>query len=190
MLWVLLIAVPITLVYVRLHQEADGGGTIHLQWGRFSRVVSRKQFLTFATEMATSSKAHLIEAVNLPAFAVGILVSRVSSSWPMSWTPQGLLPEQWNALSFPFYCLPFWWFVGRGFDALLSRERLRWPSLLLGTLLCGFFLFLMLGLRFGISAEERKGLTYPFWGFGLWVALFSVFPVTWARQKGRRREGR
>ena len=48
----------------------------------------------------------------------------------------------------------------------------------------------MLGLRFGISAEERKGLTYPFWGFGLWVALFSVFPVTWARQKGRRREGR
>ena len=83
-LWVLLIAVPITLVYVRLHQEADGEGTIHMQWGRFSRVVSRKQFLTFAAEMATSSKAHLIEAVNLPAFAVGLLVSRVSGSWPMS----------------------------------------------------------------------------------------------------------
>jgi hypothetical protein len=77
----------------------------------------------------------------------------------------------WNALSFPFYCLPFWWFVGRGFDVLLSRERLSWPSLPLGTLLCVFFLFLMLGLRLGISAEERKGLSYPFWGFGLWVAL-------------------
>jgi hypothetical protein len=41
---------------------------------------------------------------------------------------------------------------------------------------CGFVLFLVFGLRLGISAEERNGLTYPFWGFGFWVALFSVFP--------------
>jgi len=83
-LWVVLVAVPITLVYVGLHQDADGGGAIHMQLGRFSRVVSRKQSLTFAAEMATSSKAHLMEAVNLPAFAVDLPVSRVSGSWPMS----------------------------------------------------------------------------------------------------------
>jgi hypothetical protein len=67
--------------------------------------------------------------------------------------------------------------------ALLSRERLRRPTLLLETPLCGFILFLVLGLRLGISAEERNGLTYPFWGFGFWVALFSVFPVTWVRHR-------
>ncbi|MBB5343030.1 hypothetical protein [Tunturibacter empetritectus] len=183
-LWIVLVAVPVTLIYLSLQQEAHGSNVVRMQFGEFTQVISRSHFLTFALKMGTlSKKAHLIEAVNLPAFAVDLLISRLSGHWPMGWTPSGFMPEQWNALSFPFYCLPFWWFVGTGFDAVFSHKRLRWPSMLVGTLLCGFCLFLLFGLRFAISVEEREGMTYPFWGFGFWVALFAIFPVAWFRQR-------
>jgi hypothetical protein len=181
-LWVVLIAVPTTLIYLKLRHNAHNASAIRMEVGRFTRTVPRGHFLIFAAEIASTSKAHLIEAVNLPGFAIDVMISRFSDSWPGSWTPSGLLPEQWNAISFPFYCLPFWWFAGTGFDAVFSRVRLKWTSLVLGTFLCSFFLFLVIGLRFGLSAEERKGLTYPFWGFGLWVALFAIFPIASIRQ--------
>ncbi len=180
--WVVLIAVPATLFCFKLWHDARNAAAIRTQLGRFTLTVPREQSLIFAAAMVSFPKAHLIEAVNLPAFAMNLLISRFSRSWPGTWTPGGLLPEEWNAISFPFYCLPFWWFVGIGFDAFLSRQRLKWATLLLGTLLCGFFLFLVLGLRFALSAEEREGLTYPFWGFGLWVALFAIFPAAWIHQ--------
>lgn len=181
-LWVLLVAVPTTLSYISLLQSAQHAAVVTIQKGGFVATVPREHLFRFAVISATFRFAHVIEAINLPAFSIDLLISRFSSSWPATWMPSGMPFESWRAITYPFYCLPFWWFTGLGLDALLKRRRLRWPVLLLGTLLCSFFLFLLLGLRFGLSAEDRAEMTYPFWGFGLWVVLLGIFPATWLRQ--------
>jgi hypothetical protein len=130
----------------------------------------------------STSLVHFIEAMDLPAFSIDLLISRLSSAWPGTWTPLGMLVDTWNLVSFPFYSLPFWWFCGVGLDALLKRRHLRWPALLIGTFLWGFFLFIVLGLTFGLPAEDHKGMAWAFYGFGFWIALFSTFPATWVRQ--------
>jgi hypothetical protein len=182
-LWVSLVAVPTTLSYISLLQSAHHVSVVTIQKGGFVTTVPHEHLFRFAAASATFRFAHFIEAINLPAFSIDLLISRFSSSWPSTWMPSGIPFESWRAIAYPFYCLPFWWFTGLGLDALLKRRHLHWPVLLLGTLLCSFFLFLFLGLRFGLSAEEREGMTYPFWGFGLWVVLLGIFPATWLRQK-------
>jgi hypothetical protein len=179
-LWVALIAVPATFIYFNLWHNPQSAAAVHLRFGEFDTVLPRWKFVIFA---ATSpSKADWIEAMNLPGFAINLLVPRFSYSRPGRWAPRGLMPYQWNAISFPFYCLPFWWLVGTGFDSFLGRGRLSRTALILGTLLCAFFLFCLIGLRFGISAQEREGVVYPLWGFAFWVVLFAVFPARWIYQ--------
>ena len=82
----------------------------------------------------------------------------------------------------PFFCLPAWFFVGCGIDALLGWRRLHWAALATGTLLCVLFLVLFLGLRFGISTEERGEVVFPLWGMSLWALLFASIPAAWIRQ--------
>jgi len=180
-LWVALIAIPATLAYVNMRHISRNGSGVTFHSHQYSFTVPRNRFFASSVRSSASLNHKVIEAANLPGFSIELLQSRLSSSWPMSWTPAGMDIFTWRAIIFPFYCLPFWWFVGLGVDALLRRRKLRWPVLLLGTLLCGFFLFLILGLRFGLSAEERDGLVYPFLGFGLWIVLFGIFPMTWVR---------
>jgi len=181
-LWVCLISVPTTLVYANFQLSARGAPAVSFSSSLGKVTIPRKRFLRFAVVAATSHLAHVIQAVDLPAIAIELPLSRLSSTWPRTWTPAGMTVESWRAVIYPIYCLPFWWFVGVGLDGLLKRRHLRWPWLLTGTLLCGFLVFLALGLTFGVSAKDHVGMAYVFWGFGFWVALMGIFPATWLRQ--------
>ena len=128
--------------------------------------------------------------INLPASFIQLLFASLFHSWPGSWAPAGLDFRSWRAISFPIFCLPFWWFEGLGLDGLLTRKHLHWRSFLLGTLLWGLFLTGLLAIQFAMSAEERTEMISPIWGFGLWVLLLSVFPIGWIiRWRNRRQHG-
>jgi hypothetical protein len=176
-----LIAVPATLNYIALLQNAHGAESARLSFSDIVMTVPRYRFLPFAVDTAADRVAHLMVAVNLPATAIELALSRFSPVWPGVWVPFPLRTDSWRAIIDPVYCLPFWWFAGVGLDNLLHRRLLRWPLRLVGTILCGFFIFLALGLTFGLSSEDRVGTAWIFWGFGLWVVLFSSFPAAWIR---------
>jgi hypothetical protein len=139
--------------------------------------------------MATVSKAHMIKAINLPGTIFEILIS-LPTSWPSTWHPAALLPETWDALVYPFFCLPFWWLVGCGLDGLLHKERLHWSLLLIGTLLSGTSLTFALGFRFGMSEAERVGSDWLMSGFLGWTIGFAVLPVAWIAQSIRQRDNK
>lgn len=180
-LWVSLVLVPTTLVYFHLHHVAQtGSAAIHA--GEFSVTIPQDHLLAFALQVATISHSHAITAINLPGTFVEALIS-LPTSWPHLWHPPSMPIDIWRALTLPIFCLPAWWFVGVGLDALLGWRRLHWVALLTGSVLFVLFLVLFFGLRFGMSASERlEVVDWAFWGLGLWIALFGVLPCAWLRQ--------
>jgi hypothetical protein len=186
--WVFLIATPTTLTYVDIQQHARGAPAAIIT-NRDNRtkssyrwIVPRKRFLSYSADHSTRRFGHIMTAANLPAVAIELPIDRFTPSWPMTWTPFGMTVEAWRAITYPIYGLPFWWFVGVGIDGLLRRRHLRWPICLIGTLFCGLCIFLTLGMTFGISAEEHKGMAWVFCSFSLWIALLIPFPATWILQ--------
>jgi len=185
-LWATLIAVPLTLSYGGHQAASKNAGSAptseelkYLSDGKISQISIT---VDDSPIYRATRFSHAIQNINLPALAVDLLIDRFSSSWPDSRTPFGLYFETWRAIIYPIYCLPFWWIAGLGIDAVRGRRHLRWPVLLLATLLCGFFLFIACGLIFGLSAEDHRGMGWVFYGFGLWVALVATFPAAWVRQ--------
>jgi hypothetical protein len=181
--WIVLIAVPATLVFLNLNQTAHGSLTAHIDSGNISADIPRQQFLSFAFSSAPNNRAHAITAINIPGIIPEILFSLLTS-WPQSWLPPGWILDTWRALIFPFYCLPAWWFVGLGVDSLLGWRRLHWGTLLLGSIFFLLFVTLSLGFRFGLSASERAegDSGWLLWGIGLWALFFATFPCAWLRQ--------
>jgi hypothetical protein len=140
---------------------------------------SEHRLFVASVEFGTVRYSRLVTAINLPGVFVEALIS-LPISWPDSWHPEGLTLDSWRAIILPFFCLPFWWFVGRGTDALLGRRRLHWVTLLLGSILCSCFIVMILGLRFGLPASDRTAESnWIFWGVGCWALAFGVFPLTW-----------
>lgn len=174
---VALIGIQCAEVYYNLHTRGVGG---FVRLGPSYRMPANA-ILGESLRFSLASLSHIIQALHIPAFSVEVIVDHLTGAWPSTATPHGLDFLTWRALIFPIYCLPFWWFAGLGFDALTGRRSRRWPVLLSGAVLSGFCVFLFLGLRFALSAEEREGIVYPLWGFALWAALFAVFPAAWIR---------
>ncbi|HEX6495403.1 MAG TPA: hypothetical protein VF018_07970, partial [Acidobacteriaceae bacterium] len=110
-LLVVLVFVPITMTAVRLYQASNGSDPVHIHAGQFEMTFPRSQIVPWAIRLATGPKATLMKAINLPGFIFDILIS-LPTSWPSTWHPQSLLRDTWDALVFPFFCLPFWWLVG------------------------------------------------------------------------------
>lgn len=182
LVWVLLIAAPTTVGVVQLRAMAHGAPGVHLQFNAFSMDLPRGRFLSFAADTAAYRWAHQVAATNLPGFVGELLISRSTKTWPMSWHPASIMLDSWRAISYPILCLPFWWFAGLGLDGFLGHRRIRWPILLIGTVLSVISFVLLIGLRFGTSASERESLVYPLWGFGLWGILLLPFPFMWAKR--------
>jgi hypothetical protein len=180
--WIVLVAVPATLVFLNLNQMAHGSPTAHIGSGQFAMQIPRQHFLWFAFWAATTHSAHAITAINVPGTIPEVLLS-LPTSWPTSWRPAGLTLDSWRAVIFPFFCLPAWWFAGLGLDSLLGRRQLHWATFLLGTIFSLLFITLFLGFRFGMSASERIGINWVLWGLGLWALLFATFPCAWLRQR-------
>jgi hypothetical protein len=139
------------------------------------------RMFAMALEFGTISNTHIVTSLNLPGTLVEALVS-LPVSWPASWHPKGIMLDSWRAIIMPFFCLPFWWFAGRGVDAALGYRRLHWATMLTGSLLCASFLATIVGLRFGLSVDERAEIVdWVFSGLGLWTLAFATFPFVWIR---------
>jgi hypothetical protein len=186
-LWVSLIAVPTTLLFFNLRQIAHHSPTADIGDSTIRLSIPPDRFLAVAVYGATIHTAHAITAINLPGIVIEILIS-FGTSWPATWHPEGLLFDTWRAISFPFFCLPFWWLIGRYADTFFSLRRLHWTYLLLGSVLSTIFIVMFLGLRFGMSAAERNesDMSWVFAGIGLWAMLFALAPLAWLRQRRSR----
>jgi hypothetical protein len=189
-IWVVLVAVPATLVFLNLQLTAHESPTAHMSSGLVSAEIPREQFLEFAFSSTTDTSANAITAVNIPGIILEILVS-LPTSWPDSWHPSGWILDTWRAVIFPFFCLPAWCFVGLGVDSLLGWRRLHWGTLLSGSVFFLLFMVLFLGFLFGMSAAERvEGDSGSLlWGIALWALLFAIFPCAWLRQRPSRVTG-
>jgi hypothetical protein len=116
-----------------------------------------------------------------------VVVSMAAGSWPESWRPKSFGPTAqdlfvWRGLTFPLYCIPFWWFAGIGVDAAMSRRRPHWSILLIGTLLVALFLLIAIAVTFGVDADDHKDMAFVFFGFAIWIPLLSAFPIAWIRR--------
>lgn len=180
-LWVVLVPTPTAFAYFRLLQLSHGAAAVRLAVGNFTVILPRHRFLIFSVEGVGLREWPVIESVYIPGM-LGEILTSLPISWPESWIPAGLTFHAWRALSWPFFSLPAWWFAGRGLDALLGWRRLRWGTLLTGTLLSAAFLLLLVGMCFCLSASDRAGTAFIDCGFGLWTLLFAAFPAAWLRR--------
>lgn len=77
------------------------------------------------------------------------------------WVPKGMFPETWRALSWPFAGLIFWWFSGRGIEALLAAHRsvvnprLGWIETAFAGILSCIGLVLVIGLADSTPADRN-----------------------------------
>lgn len=90
--------------------------------------------------------------------------------------------DTWRDITYPIFSLPFWWFAGTGWDALFYRRRIRWPFLLLGTLLSILFIVAYFGLRSVTDPSEREEIGFHLWAVMLWGLLYLPMPIAWFRQ--------
>ena len=183
-LLVLFVIVPITLTSAHLYEASKGSSQVEIHSGQFDMTLPRAQIVPLAIRMVTVSKAHIMKAINLPGMIFDILIS-LPTSWPYNWHPAALLLDTWDALVYPFFCLPFWWLVGRGLDGVIHKDRLHWSLLLIGTLLSGLCIVFSFGFRFGVPAADRDGWLLV--GFIGWTIAFAVLPIAWITQSIRRR---
>ena len=185
-LWVALVVVPVTHVYANLVSEAHGAPTVTLRAGSTT--------LTSCCGVTSSSARTLrlracgpraIAGINLPASFIQLLLASLFHSWPGSWAPAGLDFRSWRAISFPIFCLPFWWFEGLGLDGLLKRKHLHWRTFLLGTLFWGLFLTGCSPYRRRCRRRERST---PSGILPMGIAGLSVFPIGWIIRWHSRRQ--
>jgi len=179
--WLIFVATPIGLLYLQLVGSAglSGRGKIG------DLVVPRDRFLPMAVHFGCFANASLVKALGVPGM-FGELALSLGLSWPDSWHPAPLLLDDWRVLAFPFFSLPFWWFAGRGWDGLFRVRRLRWYSLLPGTLFSIMFLVLGVGLFFTNLENpkfEQAEIVWAFWGLGLWSFLLAAYPASWIRNR-------
>jgi hypothetical protein len=187
-LLVVLVFVPITLMCIRLYEASAGSNQVHVHTDQSDMSLPRDQIVPIAIRMVTVSKARTMMAINLPGSLIQGLISLPSrSSSPSGWHPQALALETWQALVFPFFALPFWWLVGRGLDAIVSKERLHWWLLLIGTLLSGLCLAGHFHLDPNAPPPEQDGSYWIFIGLTGWAIAFAILPIAWITQSIRQR---
>jgi hypothetical protein len=184
-LLVVLIFVPVTLTALRLYQAASGSDHVHLRSGEFDVDLPRDQIIPWAIRAATTPRARIMTAINLPGGLIQKLIS-LSAHTLLPWHPQALALETWQALIYPFFAMPFWWLVGRGLDGLLYKERLHWSLLVTGAVLFGLCLAALISFCFPMPAADRIDLALYIKSFLAWALGFATLPATWVVQSIRR----
>ncbi len=184
--WVLLIGIPATIAYWHLQHWAHGAPAVRLHRGAFVAIVRRPDFLQWSFSTAAVLKAKFLKGLNLPAFSISLLISRFSSTWPSGWHPASFTYDDWDAITWPLYCLPFWALAGAGWDALLRRRSVHVVWLVLASALCLGCAFLGIGLSLTMAPQERTDMAWTLRGFALWTVLFAAAPLGLIRKVRRR----
>lgn len=180
---VCLVVLPATLDYLAEQQNAIRAEQLSIDQDHPTTAPSRIQIIHNVLSLVDDSSADIINGIMLPANAIELPIDRALPSWPDTWHPPGFSVFSWRAITFPIYCLPFWWLAGYGVDALLKRRQPRWPSLLAGTFLCVLFALLAIGGCLAPSPYSTPAVNIPvIIGGVLWTVLFATFPTTWLRK--------
>ncbi|HEY6371129.1 MAG TPA: hypothetical protein VIX37_11160 [Candidatus Sulfotelmatobacter sp.] len=111
---------------------------------------SSHNFLHVALISAELWTQNPIPILNAPAHFVNLPITYVMSRGPF-WSPPNFLgPAGWCCLTYPFFALPAWCYVGFGIDALLGRKRIRTTNLIVSLILVMLLGTLAAVLRFGL----------------------------------------
>jgi hypothetical protein len=165
--------------------SAHGSDSIYIGATTTSMVVQSNGFLSLAFTGAALLMEKPITILNVPAHFVDALISYAIARQPF-WSPISIGPAAWHCLTYPFFALPAWFYVGFGLDAFLGRKRVRPLALTLSVILALAFGVLASGLRFGKTPEERQEqdmLPTYIGGLALWAVLFAVPFAAWLRQR-------
>jgi len=172
-------------LYFRLKIAAHGAPTVSFGSAPYRLTIPTEHLLSFAFSGTALWAEGPIRAIHAPALLVDLFVSFIFSG-NGNWHPESILMSTWVILAFPVCALPAWWFLGRGFDGLLNRTRIRVVEMVIGAVLATSFLALAAILGFGMSAAERgyQADSYMY-GFTFWGLLVAVPFIAWIRQRTR-----
>lgn len=176
---------PALQLYDHLLTAPVINGDIYIGNGVYQALVPRSHLLSWSFHMTALVPSTNLEGANLPGDTLLSLLTSITGHSP-HWTPTTNL-FLWREIAGFVLCLPAWWFLGFGIDGLLNSRKLRWRSMLVGTVLFLFFLVLGIGFRFGESPQERSELVVPIWSFFFWAAAFAIPPIAWLRQRFARK---
>src|SRR5208282_2148416 len=90
-------------------------------------------------------------ALNFPVLIAQLPYILVSPA-KREWVPKGMPPDTWRALSWPFVGILFWWFLGRGVEALRTARRsvvhprIGWIETAFAVILSGTGLVTLIGI--------------------------------------------
>lgn len=174
----------ISTVY-HFHRVAGNSAAVQIRTGQFEMIIPRKRWLPFALERAGFQYDHMVQAANLPATLVEVLIS-LPLSWPSLWHPRELTMATWRTFSYPFFCLPAWWFAGLGLERLVTRGKLHGITFASSAMLSMACLALLIGLRFGTSSSGWSDGDPVLWGFGFWSVAFALPGLAYIREKSLR----
>jgi len=179
----LLLAITSAYFYSYKHAARESG-SLYLGTTTTGFVIQPRNYLRFAFMSAGLRTQIPITILNAPAHFVNLPISYLMSRGPF-WSPYFLGPAGWRCLTYPFFALPAWCFVGFGIDALLGRKRVRNTNLVLSVFLAILFGIFAAALRFGLADDPGlvAGLTE---GFTLWTLLFAIPFAAWLRQRFAR----
>lgn len=183
--WGIVILIPTLLLFDPLHHSSPAAEPIRVPVGSFAVFMAQSHTLWWSFQMIASLRAPLVNGINLPGFVLNSLASLLLFG-SARWHPAAMAPETLRVITTLILCLPAWWFVGRGVEAITGSRKVRWQTLVIGAVLCIFFLTLALGFTFGESPQEQAETTVPIWSFFFWAAAFAIPTIAWCVQKVHR----
>jgi hypothetical protein len=111
------------------------------------------------------------------------------------WTPRGMLPETWRAISWPFAGILFWWCAGRGIEALrAARRSVTCPRVTLVETTFAVVLFCiglvtLVGIITSTPDDRRDVQFLALIAGGLLWGILSTFTITARVSQRRIRKG-
>ena len=175
--WGVIVAVPAVQMDRALRAAGAEGKKAGVVVGTFRGTVLPENFAAFAVNSAVVTHSHAITAMEMPGALVQMPMA-VALTNPELWYPQQLDQGTGSWLAMPLYCLPAWWLVGLGVEALLGR-KVRWMLLAVGSVACGLFGVLLVGYLAGWTVPGRVVEGWVMAGLGMWMGLFAMLPVGW-----------
>ncbi len=182
--WGLMVLAPTILAYFHFKHIADASGKFSIGP---TMVVEPQNLFGFAFQMTAWAVEKVVIVMDAPACFFDPVISLLVSG-KTNWYPESLGHSAWRVLTFPFFVLPAWSYVGSGIDALIGKKRVGKGNMIFGLVMAGLLIVIAGGVRFGLSAAERQDQEFLPWfvaGFVVWAILFAVPFVAWLRQRKR-----
>ena len=175
-MWSALVLVPTLSTYARIN-VTQRNGSANIRSGQFEQMLPRDRWLSFSLASVCERRFPLVTNLNLPGMIVGAPLTVPAVSF-LRQHPLALSAQTWHTVTIPFFCLPAWWFVGRGLDGLITRRSLHWPMLAIGSILSCGCIALVIGILTSPPADKQDLIGFLPGGI-FWATAFAVLPLNW-----------